>query len=86
MSRTDIENIMIGIYDFAKYIRNSKIIPDSKLKIFQDMSQPMTDYWIASSHNTYLEGKVVKLRIPKIFENLKIESRKNRNCKNFLEI
>ena len=57
-----------GIYGFAHYINNYTNIFDEKLTDQvgeypgQSMDQPITSYWIASSHNTYLEkdqlGKV----------------------------
>ena len=59
-----------GLYGFAHYINNYTSIFDEKLtnekKVGeypgQSMDEPITSYWIASSHNTYLEkdqlGKV----------------------------
>ncbi|CAG5104613.1 Oidioi.mRNA.OKI2018_I69.chr1.g1388.t1.cds [Oikopleura dioica] len=47
-------NFEIVLYGFAMYIRSAKVIDDSSYEKMQDMSRPMTDYWIASSHNTYL--------------------------------
>jgi len=57
-----------GIYGFAHYINNYTNIFDEKLTDQvgeypgQSMDEPITSYWIASSHNTYLEkdqlGKV----------------------------
>jgi phosphatidylinositol phospholipase C, delta len=36
--------------------RNSLADPRAVHEVYQDMSQPLNDYFIASSHNTYLEG------------------------------
>ncbi|CAG5108719.1 Oidioi.mRNA.OKI2018_I69.chr1.g3922.t2.cds [Oikopleura dioica] len=53
-SNLEDPNFEIGLYGFAMYIRSAKVIDDSSYEKMQDMSRPMTDYWIASSHNTYL--------------------------------
>ena len=50
-----------GIYGFAHYINSYTNIFDEKLTDQvgeypgQSMDEPITSYWIASSHNTYLE-------------------------------
>lgn len=44
---------------FATYLNdddNDVLDPAKTGKVYQDMSQPLTHYYIASSHNTYLEG------------------------------
>ena len=65
-----LSSASFGLYGFAHYINNYTSIFDEKLtnekKVGeypgQSMDEPITSYWIASSHNTYLEkdqlGKV----------------------------
>lgn len=45
---------------FFNYIgsvqHNSPVDVDTLSSVYQDMDQPLSHYYIASSHNTYLEG------------------------------
>merc|ERR1711953_957581 len=60
-STTDIDQLKIGLYGFATYLRQSaQVIDPEKEKMFESMEKPLTDYWIASSHNTYLEDDQLK--------------------------
>ena len=43
--------LMFQFEDFLFSPFNSLWRPDSN-RVHQDMTQPLTDYWIASSHNT----------------------------------
>ena len=57
----EAENETMDIYGFYEYMRTCNILnPELKTTVNQDMTRPMTDYWISSSHNTYLEGAQVR--------------------------
>ena len=50
------------IKDFMNYLfsKQNEIWDSSHDAVNQDMNRPLTHYWIASSHNTYLTGDQVK--------------------------
>jgi len=50
------EDLTMGVYGFAEYLRSYASVVEN---VQQDMTRPLTDYWIASSHNTYLDGAQV---------------------------
>merc|ERR1711935_1038540 len=57
----NLDDLNIGLYGFSTYIRQSaQVIHPENEKIYQSMDQPLTHYWIASSHNTYLEDDQLK--------------------------
>ncbi len=48
--------LQLSFQGFVDIMSTANAFDDRKLKVYQDMDQPMSHYFIASSHNTYLEG------------------------------
>ncbi|KAL6045272.1 Phosphoinositide phospholipase C [Balamuthia mandrillaris] len=46
-------------FEYMNSVKNAAFDPKKSI-IYQDMNQPLTDYFIASSHNTYLRGNQLK--------------------------
>ncbi|KXJ29010.1 1-phosphatidylinositol 4,5-bisphosphate phosphodiesterase delta-4 [Exaiptasia diaphana] len=51
------ENLQLNIDGFTHFMQKEKLFNPKHDGVYQDMSQPLTHYYIASSHNTYLCGK-----------------------------
>ncbi|XP_068080446.1 1-phosphatidylinositol 4,5-bisphosphate phosphodiesterase eta-2 isoform X1 [Danio rerio] len=51
-------HVVLGIDGFTNYMRSpaGDIFNPEHYQVNQDMTQPLTNYYIASSHNTYLTG------------------------------
>lgn len=51
----------ISVDGFMRYLSGEEngVVPPEKLDLNEDMSQPLSHYFINSSHNTYLTGTAV---------------------------
>ena len=52
----DITYITYGEFTMYFFSTLNSIYPPEKSKIYQDMTQPLSHYFVSSSHNTYLVG------------------------------
>lgn len=48
----------ISLMSFSKYLggEENAVVPSERFDIMDDMNQPLSHYFINSSHNTYLTG------------------------------
>lgn len=57
-NRTNVTKGQLSLEGFMQYLMSEEnaVVPLSKLNLSQDMDQPLSHYFINSSHNTYLTG------------------------------
>lgn len=57
----------ISLQAFARYLggEENSIVPPERLDVIDDMTQPLSHYFINSSHNTYLTGKHAHAETPR---------------------
>lgn len=65
---------------FCRYLGGDEngIVPPETLRLHQDMTQPLSSYFINSSHNTYLTGspEILTPRNPKTQKTPRIYPKK----------
>lgn len=62
----------ISVDGFMRYLSGEEngVVPPEKLDLNEDMSQPLSHYFINSSHNTYLTGTALKISSLDFFYNI----------------
>ena len=57
-----VSETALALSSFRAYITSTdnSVFNPAHAKVYQDMSQPLSRYWIASSHNTYCSGDQLK--------------------------
>ncbi|TFK12110.1 nuclear receptor-binding factor 2 [Platysternon megacephalum] len=67
-NRQFLERDQMSMEGFGRYLggEENSIVPPEKLDLSDDMSQPLSSYFINSSHNTYLTGTAPPNRPPSI--------------------
>ena len=55
---SQLENFILSLDNFTSFLLSSEnsVFSDQHGNVWQDMSYPLSEYYISSSHNTYLVG------------------------------